>query len=112
MICKRHYVRRCVNCWLDKRFALPAIQKKLIYSEFLTLEGIPPERFEYRLGGSALEWVIDQYQVSTEKRRRITNHPNRPDDPESIVRLPGQVIARSLETVRVVKSLPAAQSCP
>jgi predicted helicase len=36
---------------------------------------------------SALEWVIDQYQVSTDKRSGITNDPNRPDDPPYIVRL-------------------------
>ena len=68
---------------------------------------IPPEAFEYRLGNrSALEWVIDQYQVSTDKRSGITNDPNRPHDPEYIVRLLGQVITVSLETVEVVKALP------
>ena len=76
--------------------------------ELLTLDGIPPETSEYRLGNrSALEWVIDQYQVSTDKRSGITNDPNRPDDPEYIVRLLGQVITVSLETVTVVKGLPA-----
>jgi hypothetical protein len=60
-----------------------------------------------RLGNrSALEWVIDQYQVSTDKRSEITNDPNRPDDPEYIVRLLGQVITVSLETVKVVMALP------
>jgi predicted helicase len=54
----------------------------------------------------ALEWVIDQYQVSTDKRSGITNDPNRPDDPEYIVRLLGQVITVSLETVKVVRGLP------
>lgn len=79
----------------------------LIYNEFLTLQGIPPETFEYRLGNrSALDWVIDQYQVSTDKRSGITNDPNRPDDPEYIVRLLGQVITVSLETVKVLKELP------
>ncbi|HEY2799213.1 MAG TPA: hypothetical protein VGI85_01350 [Chthoniobacterales bacterium] len=35
--------------------------------------GIPGERFAYRLGNRfALEWVIDQYQLSTEKRFGIT----------------------------------------
>jgi Type ISP C-terminal specificity domain len=44
--------------------------------EFLTLEGIPPETYEYRLGNrSALEWVIEQYQVSTDNRSGITNDP-------------------------------------
>ena len=50
--------------------------------------------------------MIDQYQVSTDKRSGITNDPNRPDDPEYIVRLLGQVITVSLETVKVVKGLP------
>ncbi len=79
----------------------------LVYNDFLTLRGIPPETYEYRLGNrSALEWVIDQYQVSTDKRSGITNDPNRADDPEYIVRLIGQVITVSLETMKLVKALP------
>jgi len=73
----------------------------------LTLTGIPAEAFNYRLGNrSALEWVIDQYQVSTDKRSGITSDPNREDDPEYIVRLVGQVIRVSMETVAIVDSLP------
>ena len=79
----------------------------LIYNQFLTLSGIPPETYEYRLGNrSALEWIIDQYQVSTDKRSGITNDPNRDDDPEYILRLIGQVITVSLETVSIIKALP------
>ncbi len=79
----------------------------IMYNSFLTLSGIPSEVYEYRLGNrSALEWVIDQYQVSTDKRSGITNDPNREDDPEYIVRLIGQVITVSKETVRIVKALP------
>jgi predicted helicase len=78
----------------------------LIYNNFLTLSGIPKETYDYRLGNrSALEWVIDQYQVSTDKRSGITNDPNRNDDPQYILRLIGQVITVSLETVKVVQSL-------
>jgi predicted helicase len=78
----------------------------LFYNEALTLKGIPLETYEYRLGNrSALEWVIDQYQVSTDKRSGITNDPNR-DDREYILRLIGQVITVGLETVHIVKSLP------
>lgn len=81
-----------------------------ISNEFLTLEGIPPAPLEYRVRNrSAPEWVIDQYQVSTDKRSGITNDPNRPDDPEYIVRLLGQVITVSLETVKVVAGLPALE---
>ena len=74
----------------------------------LTLDGSPPKTFECRLGNrSALEWVIDQYQANTDKRSGITSDPNRPDDPEYIVRLLGQVITVSLETVNFVKALPS-----
>jgi predicted helicase len=68
--------------------------------------GIPPEVYEYRLGNrSALEWMIDQYRVSTDKRSEIVNDPNREDDAEYIVRLIGQVVTVSMETVRLVKRL-------
>jgi predicted helicase len=62
--------------------------------------------FEYRLGNrSALEWIVDQYQVSTDKRSGITNDPNCADDPQYILSLIGQVITVSLETMELVGSL-------
>jgi predicted helicase len=73
----------------------------------LTLESVPPETFSYRLGNrSALDWVIDQYQVTEDKRSGIRSDPNRPDDLEYIVRLVGQVIQVSVETVKIVANLP------
>ena len=56
---------------------------------------------------SALEWVIDQYRVKTDKRSGITSDPNNLDDPEYIVRLVAQVVRVSLETVKIVAGLPA-----
>ena len=55
---------------------------------------------------SALDWVIDRYQVNTDKRSGITSDPNNPDDEEYIVRLVGQVVRVSVETVKIVNSLP------
>ena len=82
-------------------------RRSLKVNDTLTLAGIPPETFEYRLGNrSALEWVIDQYQVTEDQRSGIRSDPNRADDSESIVRLVGQVVRVSLETARSVKSLP------
>ena len=80
----------------------------LKYNDFLTLEGIPPEVFAYRLGNrSALEWVVDQYRVKVDKRSGIKNNPNREEDEEYILRLIGQVITVSWETVDIVNRLPA-----
>jgi hypothetical protein len=59
---------------------------------------------------SALEWVVDQYQVSEDARSGICSDPNRKDAPEYIVRLVGQVVRVSLETVRLVRSLPGEYS--
>ncbi|MEX2169131.1 MAG: type ISP restriction/modification enzyme [Pirellulales bacterium] len=68
---------------------------------------IPPQVFNYRLGNrSALDWVIDQFQKSTDKRSGIESDPNNPDDEECIVRLVGQVVRVSVETVKIVSGLP------
>jgi len=92
--------------WRVERMKLSKDKRSLIYNDFLTLSGIPPKVFEYRLGNrSALEWIIDQYQVSTDKRSGITNDPNRADDPQYIVRLIGQASTVSLETVQFVRQL-------
>ncbi|HZD07105.1 MAG TPA: hypothetical protein VE176_02590 [Candidatus Limnocylindrales bacterium] len=50
--------------------------------------------------------MVGQYQVSTDKRSGITNDPNRDDDKEYILRLIGQVVTVSLETVKIVNALP------
>jgi predicted helicase len=77
-------------------------RQSLKVNESITLTGIPPEAFEYRLGSrSALDWVIDQYQVKGE------SDPNREDDPGYIVRLAGQVVRVSIATVRITNSLPS-----
>jgi predicted helicase len=44
--------------------------------------------------------------VSEDKRSGIKSDPNREDDPEYIVRLVGQVVRVSVETVRIVAGLP------
>ena len=80
---------------------------QLKYNDFLTLDGIPPEVYEYKLGNrSALEWVVDQYRVKVDKRSGIVNDPNRADDPRYIVDLIGRVIHVSLRTVEIVGGLP------
>ncbi len=82
-------------------------------NDSLTLAGIPPEVYGYRLGNrSALHWIIDQYQVSVDKRSGIVSDPNREDEPEYIVRLIGQVVKVSSETVRIVKGLPVEYAAP
>ncbi|MGH2510783.1 MAG: type ISP restriction/modification enzyme, partial [Ktedonobacteraceae bacterium] len=81
----------------------------LLVSKGLTLTGIPESCWRYRLGNrSALEWVIDQYQVTKDARSGITSNPNRVDDPEYIVRLVKQIVTVSVKTVALVEELAQA----
>ncbi|MGI9059383.1 MAG: type ISP restriction/modification enzyme [Ktedonobacteraceae bacterium] len=92
--------------WQVKRMRLTADRTAVTINESLTLAGISPECFAYRLGNrSALDWIIDQYQLSEDKRSGIVSDPNRTDDEEYIVRLVGKVVTVSVETVRLVEEL-------
>jgi predicted helicase len=65
--------------WRVTRMRLSKDKTTLIYNDLITLSGIPPETYEYRLGNrSALEWVIDQYQVSAESGRALRTIPTVP----------------------------------
>jgi predicted helicase len=96
--------------WRVERMRLSKDKSSIVYNDFLTLEGIPKDAFEYRLGNrSALEWIIDQYQISTDKRSGITNDPNRADEPDYIVKLIGKVTTVSVETVKIIRALSRLQ---
>jgi len=90
-----------------ERMKLSKDKRSIAVNSTLTLSGIPPEVFEYRLGNrSALEWVIDQQGISVDKRSGIVNDTNDPGDPWQTVRLVRQVITVSLETTRIVQGMP------
>ncbi len=51
--------------------------------------------------------VFVLHRVTEDARSGIKSDPNREDEPEYIVRLVGQVIRVSVETVKIVAGLPA-----
>ena len=78
--------------WCVEKMRLSKDKTQLVYNDFLTLDGIPAEAYDYRLGNrSALEWVVDQYRVKTDKRSGIVNDPNREPEPRYIVDLIARV---------------------
>jgi predicted helicase len=92
--------------WRVEKMRLTPDRSAVIVNESLTLSGIPQECFQYRLGNrSALDWVIEQYQISEDKRSGIVSDPNNLDDEEYIVHLVRRVITVSVETVRLVNEL-------
>ena len=80
----------------------------IIYNEYITIKDIPEKAYEYVVNGRpAIEWIIDQYQVKTDKKSGITDDPNEfSDDPLYIFNLLLSVINVSMQTVELVESLP------
>ena len=93
--------------WRVEKMKLSKDKTQLKYNDFLTLDSIPAEVYDYRLGTrSALEWIVDQYRVKVDKRSGIVNDPNRADEPRYIVDLIASVITVSLKTIEIVTGLP------
>ncbi|MDX2358946.1 DEAD/DEAH box helicase [Dietzia sp. PP-33] len=87
----------------------------IIYNSKVTITGIPPEAEDYMLGSrSALGWVIDRWQVKTDKPSGIVNDPNdwcdEVDDPKYIVDLIARVTTVATETNWLVASLTTEDS--
>ena len=80
----------------------------LIYNENLIIRGIPESAQNYVVNGkSALAWLVDRYQVRTDKDSGITNDPNDySDNPRYIVDLIESVITVSMRTLEIVDALP------
>ncbi|MFM0498631.1 DEAD/DEAH box helicase [Paraburkholderia caledonica] len=83
----------------------------IVYNEHLTLRDVPLEAYEYVVNGkSGVEWILDRYQITTDPASGILNDPNEySEEPRYIVDLLKRVVRVSVESARIVKSLPALE---
>ena len=85
----------------------------VIYNSNITITGIPLEAYDYVVNGKpALEWVMERQCVKTDPASGIVNDANRyaietVGDPAYPLRLLQRVITVSLETMKIVRSLPS-----
>lgn len=84
---------------------------KIIYNSYIRVENIPLETYDYVVNGkSAIEWIIDRYQVKIDKKSQIKNDPNdwglEHNNPRYILDLLLSIITVSMETIRIVNNLP------
>lgn len=84
---------------------------RLIYNDYLTFSGIPTEANEYKIGGrSPLEWMVDRYKITTDKKSGIVNDPNdycrEVGDPTYIAKLVPSLITVSMRTQELMRALP------
>jgi predicted helicase len=94
------------------RFPRRGERDTIVFNPSVTISGIPAKAYEYIVNGkSAIEWVMDRYQVKTDKDSGIANDPNlyalEAGCPKYILRLLLSVIAVSVGTVEIVEGLPA-----
>lgn len=80
----------------------------IIFNSDITISNIPEKTYEYVVNGrSAIEWIMDQYQVKTDKKSGITDDPNDySDDEKYIFNLLLRIINVSIQTVELINSLP------
>ena len=80
----------------------------IVANPHVVLRGIPDEAYEYEVNGkSALAWIMDRYQVKTDKDSGIINDPNAwSDDPRYVVDLVARIVRVSVESAQIVKGLP------
>lgn len=94
------------------KFDSKTSDKRVIhYNAGITIENIPLEAYDYIVNGkSAIEWVMERYAVKTDPASQIENNPNdwcrEHDDPKYIYNLLLRIITVSLETMKIVRSLP------
>ena len=80
----------------------------IIFNSDITISNIPEKAYEYVVNGrSAIEWIMDQYQVKTDQKSGITDDPNDySDDEKYIFNLLLRIINVSIQTVDLIDSLP------
>lgn len=83
----------------------------IIFNSKITLTNIPAKAYEYVVNGkSAIEWIMERYQITTHKDSGIKNNPNDWADevgnPRYILNLLLSVINVSVQTVNIVEGLP------
>ncbi|KAM9866719.1 hypothetical protein ACIFOC_00484 [Leucobacter aridicollis] len=84
---------------------------RIRYNDFIDIDGIPEDAQRYLLGSrSALDWIVERYQVKTDKASGIVNDPNdwsrEHEQPRYIIDLLGRITTVSLETMKIVDGLP------
>jgi predicted helicase len=99
------------HIWDKMRFKSKDDKSTIIYNGNITIENIPQKAYEYIVNGkSAIEWIVERYCVSRDKKSLIMNDCNdwgkEHHKPRYILDLLLSVINVSVQTVDIVKALP------
>jgi predicted helicase len=93
------------------RFPKKGQKDTIIYNSKIVVSNIPEKAYEYIVNGkSAIEWIMERYQITTHKESGIKNDPNdwaeEVGNPRYILDLLLSIINVSVQTVGIVEGLP------
>lgn len=101
------------NFYKVEKLRFPKKDQKdtIIFNSKITISNIPLKAYEYEINGkSAIEWIMERYQLSTDKESGIENDPNdwavESGNPKYILDLLLSIINVSVQTVDIVNKLP------
>ena len=83
----------------------------IIFNSDIKISNIPLEVYDYQINGkSAVEWILERYSISIDKKSEIKNDPNlwceENDNLRYILDLLLSVISLSIKTNELIKKLP------
>lgn len=93
---------------VDKmRFGKGKDKSIIEYNPYITIRDIPAAAYDYIVNGkSAIEWIVEQYAVTTDKASGIVNDPNTYAGGRYVFDLLLSIISVSLKTQELIAQLP------
>lgn len=90
------------------KFKKRGIKDTIIFNSDICIKNIPEKAYKYIINGrSAIEWIMDQYQIKVDKKSGIIDDPNLYGERDYILKLLISVISMSIETIDLIESLPS-----
>lgn len=107
--CKDEYEHYAVN----PKMKYPKKNQKntIIYNDYITIQNIPEEAYDYVVNGkSAIEWLMERYAITVDKKSHIKNDPNdwsrEHANPSYIFDLVCSIVNVSVKTIEIIHKLP------
>lgn len=93
------------------KFPKKDLKDTIIYNDYIIIRHIPAEAYDYIVNGkSAIEWLMERYAITIDKKSGIKNNPNdwsrEHDNPRYIFDLVCSIVNVSVKTMEIVGKLP------
>lgn len=93
------------------KFPKKDLKDTIIYNDYIIIRHIPAEAYDYIVNGkSAIEWLMERYAITIDKKSGIKNNPNdwsrEHENPSYIFDLVCSIVNVSVKTMEIIHKLP------